>query len=194
MKKKFLILCTIAAIVLGSLFFIYKPEKNTAQVDVLSQIDNYQQRYFTIIKRNDLFVDSEKDSKQDRKDLDKLYKEVIKQIDSNNIYYKKYKQNEHEYENPKVELETTVQMDNYAIAHYKKVDSLLNEVYKEVKTKITPQEFEKLKTSEKKWLKEVEDYYEVFESQEFGTIGTVIYYGYQIDMREFRTLLLMLYL
>ena len=85
-------------------------------------------------------------------------------------------------------------MDNYAIAHYKKVDSLLNEVYKEVKTKITPQEFEKLKTSEKKWLKEVEDYYEVFESQEFGTIGTVIYYGYQIDMREFRTLLLMLYL
>ena len=62
-----------------------------------------------------------------------------------------------------------------------------------VKAIIPPEDFKQLITSELKWLKEVEDYYKVYEQQGFGTIGPLIHLGYECDMRNFRTLLLMLY-
>ena len=78
--------------------------------------------------------------------------------------------------------------------YYEDADELLNEVYKEVKGKISKEDFNKLKLSERKWLKDLDAYEKVFDSMGFGTISTLIYYTYQIDMREFRTLLLMMYL
>ena len=160
---------------------------------VLSQIDKYQAKYFEIVKRNDLFLQVEETSaiKNDRKELKKLFKEVKKQVKSKDNL-KKYKEIEKRY--TKCEEETTVGMNEFANNNYKEVDALLNEVYREVKTKISPADFKKLTASEQKWLKEVNSYKKVFDLKGFGTIGTIIYYDYEINMRQFRTLLLMLYL
>ena len=161
--------------------------------DVLSEIDKYQAKYFEIIKRNDLFLQDEETLaiKNDRKELKKLFKEVKKQVKSKGNL-KKYNEIEKRY--AKCEEETTVGMNEFANNNYKEVDALLNEVYKEVKTKISPADFKKLTASEQRWLKEVNSYKKVFDSKGFGTIGTIIYYDYEINMRNFRTLLLMLYL
>ena len=170
---------------------VKKNQKTSA--DVLSEIDKYQAKYFEIIKRNDLFLQVEETPaiKNDRKELKKLFKEVKKQVKSKDNL-KKYKEIEKRY--AKCEEETTIGMNEFANNNYKEVDALLNEVYREVKTKISPADFKKLTASEQKWLKEVKNYKKVFDSKGFGTIGTIIYYDYEINMRQFRTLLLMLYL
>ena len=170
---------------------VKKNQKTSA--DVLSEIDKYQTKYFEIIKRDDLFLQEEETSavKNDRKELKKLFKEVKKQVKSKDNL-KKYKEIEKRY--AKCEEETTVGMNEFANNNYKEVDTLLNEVYREVKTKISPADFKKLTASEQKWLNEVKNYKKVFDSKGFGTIGTIIYYDYEINMRQFRTLLLMLYL
>ena len=168
-----------------------KNQKTSA--DVLSEIDKYQAKYFEIVKRNDLFLQVEETPaiKNDRKELKKLFKEVKKHVKSKDTL-RKYKEIEKRY--AKCEEETTVGMNEFANNNYKEVDALLNEVYREVKTKISPADFKKLTASEQKWLKEVNAYKKVFDSKGFGTIGTIIYYDYEISMRQFRTLLLMLYL
>lgn len=196
MKKNFLIIGSLVVFaLLVCAFFVFKfYSENTVVVRLLTQIDNYQSRYFEIIKRNNFLIEFDVDTKKDKKDLEKLYLEVEKRIDANNEYLKKYYQNENDFKNSPIELETTAQMNKYAYEGYKKVDELLNEVYQEVRKKISSEEFEELKISQRNWLQEVEDYGEVFDAQGFGTIGTVIYYDYQMDMRKFRTLLLMLYL
>lgn len=168
-----------------------KDQKSTAET--LSLIDKYQKKYFVIIKRNDLFLNTENNNavNKDQKELKKLYKEVKGQI-KNKDYLKKYKEIEKRYS--KCEEITTTGIVEHANKHYKEVNDLLNEVYKEVKSKISSEDFKKLADSEKKWLKETENYDKVLDSMEFGTLRSIIYYDYQIDMRNFRTLLLMLYL
>lgn len=168
----------------------------TAPLEKLNMIDKYQEKYFTIVKRNNMFVntvDFEDIDKidNDRKELKKLFTEVKKQI-KNKKYLKEYKAIEKRYS--KCNEETTIGMNEFAKKNYDEIDSLLNEVYKEVKSKISPEDFKELTASEKKWLEEVKGYKKVYDSMGFGTIGTIIYYDYEINMREFRTLLLMLYL
>lgn len=168
-------------------------KKQLSDADKLALIDKYQEKYFTIIKRNGLFynVDDTAAVEKDRKELNNLYKEVKKQI-KNKDYLKKYKEIEKRYSNCKEE--TTIGMNQFAESNYNEVDDLLNTVYKDVQSKISPQDFNKLTESEKIWLKEVNDYQKMIDLQGFGTIGTIMYYDYQVDIRSFRTLLLMLYL
>ena len=171
-------------------------KKTMTSAEKLELIDNYQEKYFTIINRNHLFintVDSEDFDQidKDRKELKKLFAEVQKQV-KNKKYLKKYKAIEKRYS--KCNETTTIKMNEFAQKNYNEIDNLLNEVYKEVKSKISSEDFAKLTISEQKWLKEVKNYKKVFDSKNFGTIGTIIYYDYEINMREFRTLLLMLYL
>ncbi len=173
---------------------IFEKEKSPKEAsEVLSAINNYQESYFEIIKRNDVLLTIEQDKtiNKDRKDLNKLYKKVKKQV-SNKYYLRKYNNIKNRY--AECDDITDVGMKEFAAANYKDVDNLLNEVYKEVKAKISPEDFEQLAQSETKWLKEAENYGNNFNSMDYGTIGTLIYYDYQIDVREFRTLLLMLYL
>ena len=170
-----------------------KQVETVKSADVLSSIDKYQEQYFKIVKRNDVFLQFEDREalKKDRKELKKLFAEVKKQIkDKDDL--KKYKEIEKRY--AECEEITTTGMNEFAENNYKEVDALLNEVYKKVQAKIPPEDFKKLTLSEKKWLKEVQDYKKIFDAQGFGSIGTVIYYDYEISMRQFRTLLLMLYL
>ena len=161
--------------------------------DTQSTIDKYQAKYFTIIKRNNVLLNmgSSSELNKDRKDLKKLFKEVEKQI-SNKTYLKEYNKIEKHYS--KCDAETTIEINEFAQKNYDEVDKLLNDVYKEVKAKISNEDFKNLTLSERKWLQEVRDYEKVFNSMNFGTIGTSVYYNYEINMRKFRTLLLMLYL
>ncbi len=188
-------------------YAILKPNKVTTTVpetkqeqitqtpaQILQQIDELQARYFNIVKRNDVLLqiyDSE-EHQQDINDLNKLFKEVEEKIDKNNYYLQKYYGIEQQYaQNPGT---TQRDMDEFASKEYEAVDGLLNETYQAVKAKIPPEDFKHLITSELQWLKEVEDYYNVYTQQGFGTIGPLINFNYECNMRKFRTLLLMLYL
>ena len=171
---------------------IVKKNSKSAQ-EVLADIDKYQKQYFTIIKRNDVLLQDE-DNKilnKDRKELKNLYKKVQKQI-TNKSYMKNYRDIEKRYAN--CDGITTPEMNEFAYNYYQEVDALLNKVYQDVKSKISSEDFKNLVQSETEWLKEVEDYKKVFDSRGFGTIGTLVYYDYEISMRQFRTLLLLLYL
>lgn len=159
----------------------------------LQQIDELQARYFNIIKRNDVLlqIQDSDEYQQDRKDLNNLFKEVEQKIDKNNYYLQKYYKIKEQYA---VNTgNTQSDMNTFASNEYEAVDGLLNETYQAVKAKIPPEDFKQLITSELKWLKEVEDYYKVYEQQGFGTIGSLIHSEYECNMRNFRTLLLMLY-
>lgn len=159
----------------------------------LQQIDELQARYFNIIKRNDVLlqIQDSDEYQQDRKDLNNLFKEVEQKIDKNNYYLQKYYNIKEQYA---VNTgNTQSDMNTFASNEYEAVDGLLNETYQAVKAKIPPEDFKQLITSELKWLKEVEDYYKVYEQQGFGTIGSLVHSEYECNMRNFRTLLLMLY-
>lgn len=161
--------------------------------DVLADVDKYQTKYFAIVKRHNVLLNDSDDKalNKDRKELKKLYKEV-----EGKILEKRYLNKLKEIDNRYAECSdmTTQGMNKFAENYYKEVDVLLNEVYMDIKSKIWRDDFEQLQLSEYRWLKAVNKYEEVFDSMGFGTIGTVIYYGYQTDMRHFRALLLMLYL
>lgn len=160
---------------------------------LLYAIDEYQEKYFTIIKRNNILlrIDDDAKLKQDKRELKKLYKEVEKHI-TNKQYLREYKDIKKRYS--KCTEETTIGMNEFAQKNYDETDSLLNKTYKEVKSKVSAEEFKNIAASERKWLKELNDYEKTYDSMGYGSIGTMIYLGYQIDMRNFRTLLLMLYL
>ena len=72
-----------------SLENVRKNQKESSQI--LPVIDCYQKDYFSIIKRNNMLLQTEDDKtlNKDRKDLNKLYKKVKKQI-RNKDYLKKY--------------------------------------------------------------------------------------------------------
>ena len=161
--------------------------------DKLLLIDKYQAEYFRIIKRNNVLLNLEEDKalNKDRKELKKLYKEVKKQI-SNKTYLKEYSKIERKFS--KCDDMTDIGMKEFSINNYNEIEDLLNKVYKEVKSKIPSEDFKNLTMSEQNWIKEVKNYEKIYNSMDYGTIGTVIYYDYQINMRNFRTLLLMLYL
>ena len=159
----------------------------------LQQIDELQARYFNIIKRNNVLlqIQDSDEYQQDMKDLNNLFKEVEQKIDKNNYYLQKYYEIKEQYA---VNTgNTQSDMNIFASNEYEAVDGLLNETYQAVKAKIPPEDFKQLITSELKWLKEVEDYYKVYEQQGFGTIGSLVHSRYECNMRNFRTLLLMLY-
>ena len=165
-----------------------------ADIDTLTKIDKFQEEYFEIIKRNNVLLQLSKNDEyeKDQKDLDNLYKKVESSIPSDCEFLKKYKNIEQEFE--KNTGENTFEINDFNQKHYDAVDKLLNDTYKAVKTKIPETEFNKLVKSEINWLKEVENYRVVFDSQSYGSIGGSMFLNYQINMRNFRTLLLMLYL
>ena len=159
----------------------------------INLVDKYQDKYFEIIKRNNVLLNTEDsiELNNDRKELDDLFAEVEKQI-TNRSYLRKYKKIQKQFSN--CDAETTIGINEFADKNYKAVNSLLNSVYKKAKSKIGSKDLNNFVLSEHKWFQEIEDYSKVYNSMELGTLGASIYYSYQINMKEFRTLLLMLYL
>lgn len=168
-------------------------KQNMTNADKLALIDKYQEQYFAIVKRNDILLNFEDNSilKKDRKELKKLFAEVKKQI-TNKPYLKQYNEIEKRY--AVCDEITTTGINEFSQKNYDEVDGLLNAFYKDVQSKISMDDFRQLTLSEKNWLKDVQDYKKVYDSMDFGTIGTSIYLDYQTDMSKFRALLLMLYL
>ena len=184
----------VFSVVIACVFCFMTGCSNKTDIDTLTKIDSYQGQYFKIIKRNDLFLQlySSDNYDKDIEDLKNLYNKVVSEINPNCEFLQKYNELEQKYaENTGG---NTFEINEFAQNHYNAVDKLLNDTYKAVRLKIPQDDFNKLVQSEINWLKEVDEYKNVYDKQGYGTIGGLIYLNYQIDMRNFRTLLLMLYL
>ena len=184
----------VFSVVITFVFCFMTGCSNKTDIDTLTKIDSYQEQYFKIIKRNDLFLQlySSDNYDKDIEDLKNLYNKVVSEINPNCEFLQKYNELEQKYaENTGG---NTFEINEFAQNHYNAVDKLLNDTYKAVRLKIPQDDFNKLVQSELNWLKEVDEYKNVYDKQGYGTIGGLIYLNYQIDMRNFRTLLLMLYL
>ena len=184
----------VFSVVITCVFCFMTGCSNKTDIDTLTKIDSYQEQYFKIIKRNDLFLQlySSDNYDKDIEDLKNLYNKVVSEINPNCEFLQKYNELEQKYaENTGG---NTFEINEFAQNHYNAVDKLLNDTYKAVRLKIPQDDFNKLVQSELNWLKEVDEYKNVYDKQGYGTIGGLIYLNYQIDMRNFRTLLLMLYL
>lgn len=207
MKNKKILIITVVilclAVILGGCFlYLNKNSEKTVNIEqtaetsdkTLDEINAYQEKYFEIIKRHNalLNLNNDKDASKDLEELKSLFNEVKVKTDRNNEYFGEYVKIKEKYKNNNGE--TTLEMNQFAKQKYDAFDKLLNDVYGAVKSKISDKDFEKLQIQQRAWLKEVEDYNNVFEAQKFGTIGTLVKLDYEINMRSFRTLLLMMYL
>ena len=198
-KKKILFLglfifLIISLIIGGSYYFISnKTSTNVASLNTLNEIDNYQSRYFEIIKRHDALLNLENSDEaiEDLKELKGLFEEVKGKISKDNSLLVEYEKIKNEYRNNPGN--NTLEMNEFAKRKYESFDKLLNDSYKAAEAKLSKSDFEKLKLSQREWLGEVEAYNLTFEKQDFGTIKTLIKYDYEINMRCFRALLLMMY-
>ena len=204
--KKIVLIVIIFILALASIGGIYyvcnnKINKNSANIvqkrtakEILAEINELQEYYFKIIKNNHILLQintSDEKFEQDFLELDDLTRGFTERFDDNNEFLRRYQEISANFsENTG---ETTYEMIEFEAEHYKAIDKLLNDVYKELKTKLSQEDFEQLKLSQRAWLKEVLDYEKIYKEQEFGSIGPIIKYGYEIDMRSFRILLLLLY-
>ena len=206
MFKKTLFLI-FAIMVLFALSFEYVSAKNVSSDEQITAVNNemysasekaqfidkYQMKYFEIVKRNNVLLNFEDDAalNKDRKELEKLFSEVQKQI-TNKKYLQKYNKIQKRFSN--CDEITTTGINEFAEKNYNAINKLLNSTYKKAEAKLNFEDAKKLALSQIDWEKEVENYKKVYDSTEFGTIGTSTYYGYEINMREFRTLLLIMLL
>ena len=140
-----------------------------------------------------LSEDGDEIANKDLSDLKRLDRAVIGQIDKNNIYLKKYYNTKNNYSN--CSGETTYDMSISASQDYKDIDKLLNEVYQVLRKNLPPDDFEKLKQSEIKWIKDCDKYQElILLRDEYGSWGRQVgIICAETAFREFRTLLLLLY-
>lgn len=161
--------------------------------DTITLIDKYQEKYFEIIKRHNILLqcDNLEDTEKDTKELEALFTRVKSQI-TNKKYLKKYNKIQKQF--AECDADTTIDINAFSENNYKAIDELLNIVYKQAQSKIDPDDLKELESSQSKWEQEVADYQKVFDAMGFGTIGASTYYSYMTNMKEFRTLLLMLYL
>lgn len=213
MKKRNKILILIAMCLLliftaGVIFFVLNNKKSdstnialnseenkkTEFQNALDEIDGYQAKYFEIIKRHDALLDmtNSTESKKDIKELSLLFQEVKNKINKDNSYLAEYEKiKEKRIKNLG---NTEFEINTIASENHKVVDKLMNDIYSNIKSQLNKEDFEKLNISQKNWLSEVEDYNNIFNSKDFGTIKTIIKLDYEINMKSYRTLLLMLYL
>ncbi len=210
-RNKVLILITMCLLLIftaGVVFFVLNNKKSdstnialnseenkkTEFQNALDEIDGYQAKYFEIIKRHDALLDmtNSTESKKDIKELSLLFQEVKNKINKDNSYLAEYEKiKEKRIKNLG---NTEFEINTIASENHKAVDKLMNDIYSNIKSQLNKEDFEKLNISQKNWLSEVENYNNIFNSKDFGTIKTIIKLDYEINMKSYRTLLLMLYL
>ena len=210
-RNKVLILITMCLLLIftaGVVFFVLNNKKSdstdialnseenkkTEFQNALDEIDGYQAKYFEIIKRHDALLDmtNSTESKKDIKELSLLFQEVKNKINKDNSYLAEYEKiKEKRIKNLG---NTEFEINTIASENHKAVDKLMNDIYSNIKLQLNKEDFEKLNISQKNWLSEVENYNNIFNSKDFGTIKTISKLDYEINMKSYRTLLLMLYL
>jgi RNAse (barnase) inhibitor barstar len=135
---------------------------------------------------------------KDFEDIDALKREVRKKIGPNNPLLKKLdaiyeKDRLMEQQNPAM---TTLDMITRQEKLINDIQRLLNEVYKELKNKLTPQDFELLERSQKRWTKNVDDYIsQAFpENENLGSSAPIQKGACTENLTSFRAYLLILIL
>ena len=169
--------------------------KKQSYAETLKQLEKYQAQYWEIIKRNDLLIDQgmeeNVETDKDQKELMSLFKTVENKIDKDNQFYKKLEIIEKQFANNNGE--TQYDMNNFAGIYNDTIDGLLNDIYKNIKATIPESDFTNLKMSERKWLKDIESYKIVMNSEDLGSMGGMTKAYAIANMRKFRILLLLLY-
>ncbi|MBR1754751.1 DUF1311 domain-containing protein [bacterium] len=165
--------------------------------EIFAEIEDLQAQYWQIIKRNNLLINQDfnrnnKEIEKDKKELTHLFNVAQSRIDKNNYYLLKLQEIDKKYENNN--SETQYDMNMFAGEYNDKVDEILNELYKQIRTTIPEDDFNNLKLSERQWLKDIETYKKVFYSEDRGSIGGMTYSYMLANMRKFRVLLLIPYL
>lgn len=174
---------------------IIKETKNgTKQITKLDIIDYYQDKFFEIITRNDVLLSMENNEyvHKDLNDLSQLFEKVEHKINSQNEYFKRYKEIEEKYKDNFGE--NILEMSTFALQNYELIDELFNDTYKEVKIKLKDSELDELKNNQEEWFNKVLSYEQHVKSQDLGSIEQLVNLNSQILMKSFRTLLLMMYL
>ena len=184
-------------------------KQNLSPSEILGQIDLYQEKYFNIIKRNDFFIKNNNSliENRDKRELDALFKEVQSNLNKSNLYLEKLNNIDNNYENKyfldsnnsswskiikKQKNNTNLNFFESNSSYYnKEVDKLLNDVYQKIRKTIPNEDFEQLKQSEIKWLKDIDQYHKHCVE---NTHSCEMKEWYLCNMRRFRILLLLQYL
>ncbi len=162
---------------------------------IYENMEFYQAKYWEIIKRHDILLQvAEFDDYyyNDLAELNALFVVMEDKINYNNKYLTQLREVDEKYKNNNGE--TQYEMNMNAGAYNEAVDAVLNELYQDIRKTIPAIDFEKLKQSEIKWLKDIKDYEKVYYSEDRGSMGGMTYANMLANMRKFRTLLLIPYL
>lgn len=163
--------------------------------NIYDNMEYYQAKYWEIIKRHNVLLqlgEFDEDYYNDLAELNALFVIIENKISYNNKYLTKLHEVDKKYETN--DGETQVDRSQFAGNYNDAIDSVLNELYQDIRKNIPASDFENLKQSEIKWLKDIEAYKKVMDSQGFGTISGTIYPYTIADMRKFRILLLIPYI
>ena len=192
--KKIIIFLSVILILL---FIIGLYKNKTSNTDPLMQVDNYQNQYWDTIKKHNVLIqlgEFDSGAKQDLNNLKRLYGKVEDKINKDSDFYKELNNLKKGYDKDIEKAQTQMEMNMLSGEYLENTDKILNEVYQQIRITTEAEDFEKLKASEIRWVKELKDYQKYIGQQDFGSIGGLIYTKTSQDIINFRALLLIYYL
>lgn len=192
--KKIIIFLSVILILL---FIIGLYKNKTSNTDPLMQVDNYQNQYWDTIKKHNVLIqlgEFDSGAKQDLNNLKRLYGKVEDKINKDSDFYKELNNLKKGYDKDIEKAQTQMEMNMLSGEYLENTDKILNEVYQQIRITVESEDFEKLKASEIRWVKELKDYQKYIGQQDFGSIGGLIYTKTSQDIINFRALLLIYYL
>ena len=192
--KKIIIFLSVILILL---FIIGLYKNKTANTDPLMQVDNYQNQYWDTVKKHNVLIqlgEFDSGAKQDLNNLKRLYGKVEDKINKDSDFYKELNNLKKGYDKDIEKAQTQMEMNMLSGEYLENTDKILNEVYQQIRITTEAEDFEKLKASEIRWVKELKDYQKYIGQQDFGSIGGLIYTKTSQDIINFRALLLIYYL
>ena len=192
--KKIIIFLSVILILL---FIIGLYKNKTANTDPLMQVDNYQNQYWDTVKKHNVLIqlgEFDSGAKQDLNNLKRLYGKVEDKINKDSDFYNELNNLKKGYDKDIEKAQTQMEMNMLSGEYLENTDKILNEVYQQIRITTEAEDFEKLKASEIRWVKELKDYQKYIGQQDFGSIGGLIYTKTSQDIINFRALLLIYYL
>lgn len=192
--KKIIIFLSVILILL---FIIGLYKNKTSNTDPIVQIESYQNQYWDTIKKHNVLIqlgEFDSGAKQDLKNLKRLYGKIEDKINKDSDFYKELNNLKKGYDKDIEKAQTQMEMNMLSGEYLENTDKILNEVYQQISITVESEDFEKIKASEIKWVKELNSYQKYIEQQDFGSIGGLIFAKTSQDIRHFRTLLLIYYL
>ena len=192
--KKIIIFLSVILILL---FIIGLYKNKTSNTDPLMQVDNYQNQYWDTVKKHNVLIqlgEFDSGAKQDLNNLKRLYGKVEDKINKDSDFYKELNNLKKGYDKDIEKAQTQMEMNMLSGEYLENTDKILNEVYQQIRITVESEDFEKLKASEIRWVKELKDYQKYIGQQDFGSIGGLIYTKTSQDIINFRALLLIYYL